>query len=360
MSDSRAGAATKLIPILALAWLAGCSGSETDGGMPEAGAPDAGLQADATVFADATVVRPDAELVVPHDGGSPPTCNTTCDCAQGLACINNECRALGTPVYCCEKANCPSGQACLDEDERPEMCPGPPDAGADAGANDLGAGYVGASCDTPSDCTQVPGMTCWTRFEEPFVWGYCTVENCVDDTSCPGGSRCLGFNVQSGVLTGCLQECQSDSDCRSDAYCLYIPQVAFSICLPDCRDDLFDCTPRDGTVWCNRSSGLCENLSMQNASASVGDACLSNADCGPGDVCIGDQAVAFPGGLCTRVCSGLPEASPCDIANDETCQDFLGIGLCFKDCVNNTCPDRPNAFCGFADANWLEPSCIPM
>lgn len=379
MSHRRASAATTTVLAVLAACAAcsvACSDPENDGGTPEVGVADGGVVGeDAVTHPDALPLRTDASLVVPHDSGAAPMCNSTCECAQGLACVNNECTVLANPVYCCEKQGCPSGQACLDQAERPMNCPTPADAGPDAGATDLGTGYVGANCTMDSECTQVPGMSCWTRNEPPFVWGYCTVSPCGMDSDCPGGSHCLAFNVgscfsqadcpagstcQTGdcLLPGCLQGCAGEQDCRSDAFCLFISGLGYSICLPDCRDDLLDCQPRDGTVWCNRSSGQCELLAMQNASASVGDPCVSNADCGPGDVCMGDIAFTLPGGLCTHVCSGLPESSACDVG--ETCQDYLGVGLCFRDCVNNSCPNRANAVCTILDVNWVEPSCVPM
>jgi hypothetical protein len=356
MSHSPALRATTLVLLLAAA----CSDSK-----PDAGEPDGGIALDAITYADAVVapdvlpLRPDASLVVPHDGGGSASCTVTCDCPQGLACVNNVCEALVNPVYCCDKPACPGGQVCLDLAERPDSCPTPPDAGPDAGAPDLGSGYVGANCEQDTDCTQVPGMTCWTRDEAPFIWGYCTVQDCVVDGDCPMGARCLGFNVGGPVpLTGCLQECLTDSSCRSDAFCLPIATVGFSVCLPDCRDDLLDCGPRDGTQWCNRTSGQCEANNTSNQNADVGDACISNQDCGAGDVCMGEIGLGFPGGLCTHVCSGLPESTPCSV--NETCQDFLGIGLCFRDCVGTTCPSRATATCGILEASWLQPSCFPL
>lgn len=66
----------------------------------------------------------------------------------------------------------------------------------------------------------------------------------------------------------------------------------------------------------------------------------------------------FLGGMCTRVCSGLPEATPC--SREDICQDFAGVGLCFHACQNGSCPDRVDAICSAADPTWIEPACVPQ
>jgi hypothetical protein len=68
--------------------------------------------------------------------------------------------------------------------------------------------------------------------------------------------------------------------------------------------------------------------------------------------------LGFPGGLCTKICSGLPEALPCGL--NETCHMFLGVGMCFKDCVSSMCPNRTNAMCLELNPAWTQPACIPQ
>lgn len=326
-------------------------------------ATEAGEPADReTMDASTPDVRPlarDAEIrIVQHDAGGNEPCTSTCDCAQGLACVSGVCRVLGTPVYCCQNPGCPSGQSCLDRMDRPGTCPSPPDAGPDAGPRDVGPGGIGAFCEADGECDQTLGYTCWERFEPPFVWGYCTLENCAP--ACPTGSTCIQFNIPppEGPVTGCMATCLVDADCREDAYCLAIPTAGLSICVPDCRDDLLDCAPRDGTAYCSRTSGLCEPTPGQTSGVSVGDPCVDNTDCGIGQVCMGEIGWLFPGGMCTRVCSGLPESMLCSAG--ETCQLLAGVGLCFRDCVAGACPTRANAVCGELDPTWMTPSCVPQ
>jgi hypothetical protein len=65
--------------------------------------------------------------------------------------------------------------------------------------------------------------------------------------------------------------------------------------------------------------------------------------------------------MCSHVCDGLPEATPCPLGS--TCQYLPPpndlVGMCFRDCAGGTCPDRAGAACDYYDPNWLDPSCIP-
>lgn len=341
--------------VWAMASLA-CSGGTP--GKPDA-APDAS-------FADAEApdstppdagTAPDGGFVVAHDGGGPIACSSTCGCPQGFACIDGACRALGSPVWCCDREGCPAGQPCLDTQEAPAYCEGEPDP-PDGGARpDAGPGSVGAYCEVDEDCDPMLG-TCWTREEPPFLWGYCTLSPCGQGT-CPAGSECFQINDPNGPILGCLQTCNVEGDCRTDAFCLPIPDAPFAgVCLPDCRDDIFDCTPRDGTQYCDPAAGRCAATPAHDPSAAVGDACANSTQCASGQICMGEIAWGLPGGMCTRVCSGVPEAAAC--GPSETCQTVAGLGFCFRSCSGGTCPDRPGAICDLLDPGWVTESCIPQ
>ncbi len=349
---------TLTFPLALLLALAGCSSSSsTDASVaPDAAAPDAAEPEDAQPAPDVRRIG-DVGVLVPHDGGPPQACQETCDCPQGLACLSGQCRTAGIgPVYCCTQGGCPRDEACLGPNDRPGRCPAAPDAGPDAGPRDIGAGAIGSGCESDFECNQAQGLTCWEQFDAPFLWGgYCTLENCIP--ACPGSSTCVNFTGGAPVQ-GCMATCTGDDDCRSDAYCLQIPNSPLRICYPDCRDDLFDCAPRDGTQFCSRTSGRCEATPMQTAGVRVGSACGDNRDCGPGQVCLSEIAWGMVGGMCTRVCSGLPEATAC--GTGETCSDFGGIGMCFRDCTAGACPDRANALCTSLDVTWAQPGCVPL
>ena len=139
---------------------------------------------------------------------------------------------------------------------------------------------------------------------------------------CPAGSECLQFN-SNPPTTGCLVSCQMDMDCRSDAFCLEIQGAPFyGACIPDCRDDFWDCRLRDGSQYCNPNTGRfipdCDLVPSKNAAAEIGDPCVNSTDCAPGHICLGEEGWPFDNGLCTQVCSGLPEAVPCP--SGSTCQ----------------------------------------
>lgn len=338
----------------------------TDDSRSDAGVSDVGFAMDAEDVdsgpPDLGIVRIDAGVLIAHDAGAPLSCATTCDCPQGLACLEGRCRASGLgPVFCCERAGCPEGQACLDQRELPRTCPPAPDAGPDAGVPDVSVvdggvvRVIGAACQSDLDCDTTAGLSCWEESAPPYLHGgYCTLENCMP--SCPTGSTCVQF---SGGLTpplGCMQTCATDVDCRSDAYCFSVPGAAIKICFPDCVDDLIDCSPRNGATFCSPDTGRCEATPMQTVGALAGDPCNDNRDCGNGQVCMTERYWGFPGGMCTKICSGLPEAAPCGA--DETCQSFAGVGMCFRNCENNACPNRVNALCGVLDAAWAMPSCV--
>lgn len=348
-------------PLLALGFLAACSSSNGDadgGGALDAPAADAGTGDEDAEPAPDLRRLVDVGVLVAHDAGPPPSCTETCECPQGLACLAGECRTAGIgPVYCCANAGCPLGEACLGPGERPSRCPEPPDAGPDGGPRDIGAGALGAGCENDLECNQTQGLSCWEQFEAPFLWGgYCTLDGCAP--SCPGGSSCINFTGGAVPTQGCMANCTADGDCRDDAYCFQIPNSPLRICFPDCRDDVFDCAPRDGTQFCSPTSGRCEPTPTQMPGVSVGAACSDNRDCGTGQVCLSEIAWGMVGGMCTRICSGLPEASPCGAG--ETCSDFGGIGMCFRDCANGTCPDRPSALCAALDVTWTQPGCVPL
>jgi hypothetical protein len=347
--------------VLACAAIVACSDdvSRVDSGGP---GEDSGVHVDADA-PDAVVPEKDGGPIVLHDGGGPILCGSTCDCPQGRACVQGECRVLGTPVWCCEKEGCPRGQQCLDENDQPDVCAGDPDP-VDGGPRvDAGPGNVGDYCEADGDCDPMQGLTCWERFEPPFLWGHCTLEGC--SPACPAGTDCIQFNLTPPVI-GCMKTCNGEADCRSDAHCFPLPGAPFfGICIPDCRDDFYDCSPRDGTRYCDPATGVfipdCAIPPAHDPSALIGDACINSTQCATGDICLGEFAWNLDDGMCTRVCSGLPEATGCPAGS--TCQ-FLPppnqqIGLCFRDCVGGMCPDRSGALCNALDPSWIEPGCIP-
>lgn len=349
-----------LVLAFALALVA-CSSDDTEdtGTTPGDGGITGGADADTP---DVPEKPWDGGMLVPHDAGGPISCTRTCDCPQGLGCVSGTCRSVGTPVFCCDKEGCPMGQQCLDTNEQPDICEGDPEE-PDAGPGvDAGPGAIGDYCEEDVHCDQSLGLTCWDRNETPF-WGHCTLEGC--NPSCPAGTGCIQIS-DTPVVVGCMVTCNVDTDCRSDAHCFEIQGASFfGVCIPDCRDDFFDCSPRDGSLYCDPATGRfipsCPFTPSQDSNAEIGDACQNSTMCAPGDICLGEFAWGFDDGMCTRVCAGLPEASACPAGS--TCQMLpppnQQLGFCYKECVGAMCPDRPGALCTALDSSWTMNGCIP-
>jgi hypothetical protein len=323
-------------------------GAERDGGPPR----DVGVARDGGPR-DSGILPRDAG---PRDAGD-LTCRFSCQCPQGVGCIDGVCRAVGQPIYCCDKAGCPNGAPCLDTTDRPRVCDGDdlPDAGScryDGGPPPAPNQPVGGAC--ADDTTCADGLTCWTRDEAPGFWGYCTISPC-ETSGCPVGSAC--FQFPNGP-TGCLQLCQADPSCRPDAHCVEaVVPGANGVCVTDCRDDVIDCDPRDGTWYCNRATGRCASTPLQQVGSRMGGRCKSTVDCGMGEVCFSELGWGFPCGMCAQICSGTPEATPCPTGS--TCQPYGDFGVCFVDCASDgTCPQRTDAVCDRREG-WATDACIP-
>lgn len=339
-----------------IALLVACSsGDEGDTGSARDAGParDAGLPPDATVR-DAGFARDGG----PRDAGD-LACTFSCQCPQGLGCIEQRCRAVGQPIYCCDKQGCPLGAPCLDTTDRPRTCDGEgtPDAGScryDGGPPPSAPQPIGGYCEQDEHC--LGDLTCWTRDEPPGFWGYCTIAGC-QDVGCPIGTACFQFPDGLGT-TGCLELCQADPSCRPDAHCVEaVVPGANGVCVPDCRDDVLDCDPRDGSWYCDRATGRCGRTPSQQVGARLGGKCKSTVECGAGEVCFSELGWGYPCGMCARICSGTPEAEPCPVGS--SCQPVGPYGVCFVDCASDgTCPQRPDAVCD-RRTGWSNDACIP-
>ncbi len=122
-------------------------------------------------------------------GGKGTKCSSTCDCATGLACFQNQCTngmLMGVTLYCCDNtASCPDGQFCQSEDGSFGMC------GSSTGGTTGGNGCTTA-CDCPS------GEACFQGgcITPPQGKLYC----CDDANACPSGGVCQS---SSGGLMMC-------------------------------------------------------------------------------------------------------------------------------------------------------------
>ncbi len=296
---------------------------------------------DASVFADASSL----------DLGGPIVCQVSCDCPAGQRCKEGLCQDTSSPIWCCSSSQCPPERICLDSSEQPGRCPSAPDAGT---ISPMPA-QLGEACRKDEDCQQ--GLSCWRRDQVPGLWGnICVKESCLRG-GCEGFQRCLSFS-EPQVQSGCFLGCQNHGDCPRGTHCGTMPGSTFLSCIPNCQDDFLDCHDPQGRVYCHRERGDCQNLVSASPVARVGDACLDNRGCGPGQFCLGETHWQMPGGVCTSICRGHPQAEPCE-SQEEVCLMHRGLGLCFRGCEDGLCPRRPEARCQSLSLDWPSKACLP-
>jgi hypothetical protein len=178
-----------------------------------------------------------------------------------------------------------------------------------------------AACGAPnSECLRPTAQVSGTTFWED---GYCTQDCAPGQPACPAGSACLAFG---GGTMRCLQTCRVGlSDCRPGYACAAVAAGA-AVCLPACKANT-DCAD-PSRFDCRVCDGLC--VAKQNPSGQIGDACLSDDTCGPGQTCelsLGGQCSR----QCSRGCASCPPGSSCNVTP-------RGL-FCLRDCTGpGTCP----------------------
>ena len=251
-------------------------------------------------------------------------------------------------------------QACMDEygDPPPEGC---------TSDSDCAKGYF---CDVgpcacggwPGDPTGVcPPCTgeCKPIEEEP-IW-------CSSDADCPYGWTCdcvpsWGTGGPTWLIACEMQcvppaetECYSDYDCAKGETCLALP------CDWGCGGYGADPADPDGVpadaIWCPPCPGVCvpEEVPWE---------CTSDADCGPGDVCVIEfcEGCVCPAGVdcdCDEWCWGTcqPKTEPpleCEVDSD--CPDGYACELLY-------CYDAPCYFDEATGEAWCPPcfgQCVPI
>ena len=287
---------TALLSILAacplLLSLAGCGGSDDEGGNPSKPAPDA-ADNDAGIDAPTESAPPDeggnegGEDVVDGStpGGGPGSgCWTDDDCEDGV-CWSAD--VEGFPGgYCvienCTDTSCPEGTGCFsfndDVSRCIPTCEGNEDCRVDEGyvCDDLntcwmGEGTVppGGSCGEDAQCMGGANAICVQQ--EGFPGGYCIIADCTD-TSCPDGSVCRAVFTSGG--SGCIGLCGPNGECRDGFDCVDKADAAWDgACYPGCATDA-DCP---GDLGCR--DNFCVDVSKECSAANV------HGDCPAGNVC---------------------------------------------------------------------------
>jgi hypothetical protein len=247
-----------------------------------------------------------------EDGGvGPPTCETSAECDDGVAC-NGEERCLdgacapGTPLLCDDGVACTRdvcrGSGCVAEPDDTACTAGP------GGRCDPSGGCQYDVCDATT-CAPAPGECVTTR---------CDGARCVREPRCgPAQSCCAGECVALGCTDG--NDCTSDS-CGSRG-CVHAPRVG--------------------------------------AACSDGDACTQGDVCDASGSCRGAPRACDDGNPCTddacdprSGCTSAPNAAPCDDLDPCTVGDVCRGGTCQPgtpcndgvDCTVDSCRARMCVF----------------
>lgn len=237
-------------------------------------------------------------------------CNADDDCDAGFICD----RARGTCIpgsrTCVTHGDCAEGRACVDDECTPtSVC------GLDGDCSDAGAGYV---CDERGTC--VPGSSCSAatcmngvcidgtcrpndqvcQFNRDCGTGRACVNNectelCGAGRECPTGQECVGGLCRD--RTGGDPECTLSSDCPMGDHC------DGGICRDGCTTD----TQCADSEYCD--AGLCRPDWHPEPF------CTTDADCAMGSRCVD--------GVCRTPCPG---------ATNEECMRFdVQLTMCGSD-----------------------------
>lgn len=193
-----------------------------------------------------------------------------------------------------------------------------PDTGTDAGPP---PSNVGAACGSDADCSGAAD-TCLSQGMSGLPGGYCTAY-CATDEDCPADSACVPVGMGTSV---CLASCDpgGTDQCRSGYGC---SATGAPVCLPGCEDDT-DCG--SGMV-CELGGGFYDAGGCRNPSAEIGDACVTEEQCAPGDACLSERFNEWPGGACVGTSCDPVANTGCE--GDAVCAATTsGGGLCVDGC----------------------------
>lgn len=208
--------------------------------------------------------------------GQRPLCQQTCDCDQGLGCINGFCSKSDTPVYCCEKAGCQPGSVCDSLRGGTGTC-----------------GGEGAACTSACDC--IAGLSC--------INGQCTKSSvpiyCCDSNTCPTGQACETRTGSKGVC-GQGTNCKTACDCQIGEAC-----------------NAGYCRKTDVPVYCCDTPSacpagqICETRGGQRQQCPSQPGCKVHCDCAQGQFC--NNGTCVTGGTQVYCCGrpGCPDRAAC-------------------------------------------------
>lgn len=236
-------------------------------------------------------------------------CEISAQCAEGLQCIEMQCRALPQPGMACLGGACSEAGYCEDVG----------DGGVCVGRRAEGAPCVEGQCQVGLVCDPLRSSCVKKQLQSG--------EDCSLAQTCPAGLTCLGATDAGAGL--CLppvgegDACVADRDCEIHLACRDVGDVG------------------DGGLSCQRR-------------ASAGTPCTSAQTCQSGAVCSNGQCVLLPlpgescaatracrWGLCRElvnsdggaVCGSLLSAGQSCARNDECASGSCVMNTCVARCV---------------------------
>ena len=141
----------------------------------------------------------------------------------------------------------------------------------------------GDPCRDDTDCD---GMGAFCDPEYPG--GYCTAP-CDPDVPCPDGSTCVDTMMGSSCFGDCDLDAADGDFCPREGYgCI----SELGVCFPGCDVDA-DCA--SGLV-CEPGGGFNGSGRCADPAAALGDACVEQEECAPGQFCLSERFSGIPGG----------------------------------------------------------------
>ncbi|WP_155798445.1 PPC domain-containing protein [Sorangium cellulosum] len=240
-------------------------------------------------------------------------------CAPGSRCFNTDIltdTGVCYPVYdpaTCEGVESRHG---LCSPRRGEGCN--PACGVACAEDSVGAGDVGAACETAEACS-LRGATCYSDAStaEPNGWveGYCLAFDCASDDECGPEAGC--FPAAAGGAPVCMNTCGSDLDCRPGYVCHVVDGASSPACFAGCdaaatcpagttclgelcvSDDVA-CSPDVPSGWCPEGERCDDGVCRKDVSACESGGDVLEPNDAPG------AAVSAPAGVTEglTVCEG--------------------------------------------------------
>jgi hypothetical protein len=180
--------------------------------------PSAAINVSATAQYNADVAMTNAAIC----GGA-----SSCPTFSGPCCRGGSC-SLGAACVSAADAGAESGAGRVPVNHRPSDA----QCSTAAAPGDCVAPFPDAGCAGDNDCTEADtNGRCINQGGGPAAPCFCTFDECLVDTDCPGGQTCAchGAPYTDGRGNTCVTgNCRVDADCGAEGYCS--PSSLTAIC----------------------------------------------------------------------------------------------------------------------------------